>query len=84
VLINNAAYAILRMELACTGAGEVGVESARMLDLSDPTPNFVDIAKGLGVPARRVTTADELTAALENAYAEPGPHLIEAMVPAVS
>lgn len=84
VLINNAAYAILRMELARTGAGEVGVESARMLDLSDPTPNFVDIAKGLGVPARRVSTADELTAALENAYAEPGPHLIEAMVPAVS
>ena len=88
VLINNAAYAILRMELARTragemGAGQAGERAARMLDLSAPTPDFTQLSTGLGVPARRVTTAEELDRALREAYAEPGPHLIEAIVPPV-
>ncbi|HEX5296072.1 MAG TPA: acetolactate synthase large subunit, partial [Streptosporangiaceae bacterium] len=88
VLINNAAYAILRMELARTEAGQtaqgtVGERAARMLDLSGPTPDFTQLSEGLGVPASRVTTAEELDKALRSAYAEPGPHLIEAIVPAM-
>jgi len=83
VLINNAAYAILRMELARTAAGGAGERAARMLDLSHPTPDFTQLSAGLGVPARRVTTAEELDQALREAYAEPGPHLIEAIVPPV-
>jgi acetolactate synthase-1/2/3 large subunit len=83
VLINNAAYAILRMELARTAAGQAGERAARMLDLSGPTPDFTKLSEGLGVPARRVTTAAELDRALRLAYAEPGPHLIEAIVPPV-
>jgi len=81
VLINNAAYAILRMELARTAAGQTGERAARMLDLSGPTPDFTRLSEGLGVPARRVTTAAELGRALRLAYSEPGPHLIEAIVP---
>jgi acetolactate synthase-1/2/3 large subunit len=80
VLINNAAYAILRMELARTAAGEAGERASRMLDLSGPTPDFTEISTGLGVPATRVTTAGELDRALRRAYAEPGPHLIEAIM----
>ena len=53
-----------------------------MLDLSDPTPDFTQLSTGLGVPASRVTTVAELDRALRQAYAEPGPHLIEAIVPA--
>ena len=83
VLINNAAYAILRMELARTAAGQAGERAARMLDLSGPTPDFTQISTGLGVPATRVTTARELDRALRLAYAEPGPHLIEAIVPPI-
>jgi acetolactate synthase-1/2/3 large subunit len=83
VLINNAAYAILRMELARTVAGQAGPRAARMLDLSRPTPDFTAISTGLGVPATRVTTGEELGHALRRAYAEPGPHLIEAMVPPI-
>lgn len=41
------------------------------------------IAEGMGVPARRVTTAQDLAAALIDAFAEPGPHLIEAVVPSL-
>jgi acetolactate synthase-1/2/3 large subunit len=80
VLINNAAYAILRMELARTAAGEAGERASRMLDLSDPTPGFTEISTGMGVPATRVSTAQDLDQALRRAYAEPGPHLIEAIV----
>jgi acetolactate synthase-1/2/3 large subunit len=83
VLINNAAYAVLRMELARTAAGQAGERAARMLDLSGPTPDFTQISAGLGVPAVRVTTAEDLDAELRRAYAEPGPHLIEAIVPPV-
>ncbi|HEY2281153.1 MAG TPA: acetolactate synthase large subunit [Streptosporangiaceae bacterium] len=89
VLINNAAYAILRMELARTaaggeGGGKAGERAARMLDLSGPTPDFTQISAGLGVPASRVTTAGELDKALRVAYSEPGPHLIEAIVPSIA
>jgi acetolactate synthase-1/2/3 large subunit len=34
----------------------------------------------MGVPAEQATTAAELTAALHRAFAEPGPHLVEAVV----
>ncbi len=101
VLINNAAYAILRMELARTaaggasqadgrggvggvGSGKAGERAARMLDLSGPTPDFTQLSAGFGVPASRVTTAEELDQALRAAYAEPGPHLIEAIVPSIA
>jgi len=83
VLINNAAYAILRMELARTAAGQAGQRAARMLDLSGPTPDFTSISTGLGVPAVRVTAAEDLDRELRRSYAEPGPHLIEAIVPPV-
>jgi|SRR5690242_31214 acetolactate synthase I/II/III large subunit len=84
VVLNNSAYAILRMELARTGASDTpGAASARMLDLSDPTPDFVHLATGLGVSASRATTAEELADQLTAAYAEPGPHLIEAIVPPI-
>ncbi|MGE4364011.1 MAG: hypothetical protein AB7E41_17675, partial [Mycolicibacterium sp.] len=36
------------------------------------------------VPARRVSTAEDLAAALTEAFAAPGPHLIEAMVPSLA
>jgi acetolactate synthase-1/2/3 large subunit len=85
VLLNNAAYAILRMELARTGAagqgtGVQGERAAAMLDLSGPAPDFTKISEGLGVPATRAETAEDLDAALRHAYAEPGPHLIEAIL----
>jgi acetolactate synthase I/II/III large subunit len=53
-----------------------------MLDLSDPSISHTAIAHGFGVDAVGVSTADELVAALRRAYDEPGPHLIEAAVPA--
>ncbi|MBV9095127.1 MAG: acetolactate synthase large subunit, partial [Streptosporangiaceae bacterium] len=84
ILVNNGAYAILRLELQRVGAGpagEAGAAARRMLDLSDPSIDHAAIAQGFGVDAVRVATAEELVAALRRGYAEPGPHLIEAAVP---
>jgi acetolactate synthase-1/2/3 large subunit len=81
VLLNNRAYAILRMELQRVGAASGGPKANDLLDLSRPDMDFVKIAEGMGVPATRATTAEELAEQLQRAFAEPGPHLIDAVVP---
>jgi acetolactate synthase-1/2/3 large subunit len=84
VIYNNGAYDILRIELQRVGAGSApGPKALDLLDLSRPTIDFVKIAEGLGVPARRVTSAEEFADALRAAFAEPGPHLIDAIVPSI-
>ncbi|OBH07705.1 hypothetical protein A5696_22110 [Mycobacterium sp. E2699] len=84
VLYDNSAYDILRVELQRVGAGSSpGPKALDLLDLSRPTIDFVKISEGMGVPARRVTTAEEFADALRAAFAEPGPHLIDAVVPSL-
>ena len=80
VIMNNRSYAILNIELARTGAGSGGPKAKDLLDLSRPDLDFVKLAEGMGVPAVAVRTADEAVAALERAHAEPGPHLIDAIL----
>jgi thiamine pyrophosphate-dependent acetolactate synthase large subunit-like protein len=48
--------------------------------LGGPTIDWVHLAAGMGVPGARAEDAETLVRALERAYAEPGPHLIEAVV----
>ncbi len=80
VVFANRAYAILNFELHRTGAGEGGEAAASLLALSPPDLDFVAMATGMGVAARRATTAPQLSAGLEQALAESGPHLIEAVL----
>ena len=80
VVIANRGYQILRIELENVGATGYGRNAARMFDVEDPTLDFVAMAKGHGMPGTRVTTAEALTEALEQANATPGPHLIEAVI----
>ena len=83
ILLNNRAYAILRVELTRVGAEGAGPKANSLLDLSTPDMDFVAIATGMGVPATRARTAEELAEQFQRALAEPGPHLIEAMVPSL-
>lgn len=83
VLLNNRAYAILRMELQRVGAQTSGPRAHELLDLARPDIDFVKIAEGLGVPATRAHTCEQLSEQFHTALTEPGPHLIEAMVPAL-
>jgi acetolactate synthase-1/2/3 large subunit len=81
VILANRSYAILNMELHRVGADGGGPLSRRLLDLTDPDLDFVSLARGMGVPAQRVETAEALTAALVESFAEPGPSLIEVPLP---
>jgi acetolactate synthase-1/2/3 large subunit len=80
VIFSNRSYAILGMELDRVTAG-AGAAARGLLDLSRPGLDFTALAAGMGVPASRATTAAEFAAQLGSALAEPGPHLIEAVVP---
>jgi acetolactate synthase I/II/III large subunit len=81
VIFSNRSYAILTMELQRTGAPTTGATAQSLLDLSRPDLDFTALATGMGVPASRATTAAEFAAQLRKALAEPGPHLIEAVIP---
>ena len=81
VILNNGSYAVLNMELARVGAGNPGPRALEMLDL--PGLDFVSLARGMGVPATRATTAEEFTDQLERALATEGPALVEAVVPSL-
>jgi len=83
VLFNNRSYAVLNLELGRVGAQVGGPRAKEMLDLHRPDMDFVRLAEGLGVRATRATTAEEFCAQLQRAIGEPGPALIEAMVPSL-
>lgn len=78
VLCANGDYRILRYELGRSGVREPGPAAAGLTDLGNPPVDWVSLAAGFGVPGRRAETAEELSAALAVALAEPGPHLIQA------
>lgn len=81
IIFNNRSYAILNIELQRTGADKPGPKAKSQLDISDPPIDFVALAAGMGMPASRATTAEAFNEALRRALREPGPHLIDAIVP---
>jgi acetolactate synthase-1/2/3 large subunit len=83
VIFSNRAYALLGMELDRVGAAGAGGTARSLLELSQPSLDFAAMARGMGVPASRADTAAEFAGQLRRAMAEPGPHLIEAIVPAL-
>jgi acetolactate synthase-1/2/3 large subunit len=81
VIMNNRAYSILNIELERVGAEDPGPKAREQFDLTTPPLDFVMLAEGMGMRARRASTAEEFTAALQWAFSSPGPHLIDAVVP---
>ena len=80
VLFANRSYRVLNMELQRVGAEAGGQRARDMLDISRPDLDFVSLARGMGVPATRVESAEDLAKAFARSVAEPGPHLIEALI----
>jgi len=83
VVLSNRSYAILRLELSRVGAEAAGPKAADLLDIGRPDLDFVSLAQGMGVPGSRARTGEELAEQFGRALAEPGPHLIEAVVPSL-
>lgn len=80
VVFANNSYRILNIEMTRTGAGEAGPQAAKLLGLGDPAIDWVSLAKGLGVPAVRCTTAEDFERAFAGAMAQRGPMFIEAAI----
>lgn len=81
VIFNNASYSILNVELERVGAEDAGEKAKSQLDISGPVTHYAQLAQGMGVHGIRVHTTEELLRAMEYAEKNPGPHLIEAIVP---
>jgi acetolactate synthase-1/2/3 large subunit len=80
VVFANRRYQILLDEFANVGAGKPGPSAMSMLDIDRPALDWVALAKGHGVPGRRVETCEDLVSALDNANRTPGPSLIEVVL----
>jgi acetolactate synthase-1/2/3 large subunit len=80
VILANRRYRILDIEMQRTGAGAVGPCAEKMIDLTNPEPDWVKLAQGLGVEAVRAATANEFIRELNAAMRETGPRLIEAVL----
>ncbi len=80
IICNNRSYRILGIELMRSGVKEFGKQAQTLIGLDNPLIDWVQLSKGLGVPAVRVETAEDLVKELERALAESGPRLIEAVL----
>ncbi|BCX16479.1 MAG: hypothetical protein KatS3mg117_0161 [Geminicoccaceae bacterium] len=80
IVCANRAYRILGLELERTGEAPGGPATRALTALEPPAIDWVDVARGLGVPGARVETAEDLARILEVALREPGPFLIEAVL----
>ncbi|MFK7993555.1 MAG: acetolactate synthase large subunit [Granulosicoccus sp.] len=80
ILYANSSYAILKHELDNVQAtsGRVAMD---MMELDRPTLDWVSLAEGMGVKARRANTIEEFKTILDLALSHDGPFLIEAVIP---
>lgn len=79
VLLNNGKYNILIGEYAGVGA-RPGETAMSMLDLGDPSLDWVKMANGMGVEAARATDMQTCADLMRGSFRRDGPFLIELMV----
>jgi acetolactate synthase I/II/III large subunit len=77
VVFANRTYAILKGELANVGAGNPGRRALDMLEIGRPDLDWVGLARGMGVPAERADTLDDLSRLVGGGLASGGPSLVE-------
>ena len=79
VILANREYRVLKHNIDAYRQrfGVVSDKPYMHMDLTGPALGFVDIARGMGVAATHVATADEIRAAVAAAFASGRAHLIE-------
>ena len=77
LVFSNRSYAILRGELRNVGVQNPGPRAIDMLSLTRPDLDWVAMARGMGVEAKKVATCEDLAKAFEAGLAVDGPYLIE-------
>ncbi len=81
IVFANRGYQILRDELVNVGVNSYGENARAMFDVERPVLDWVALARGHGVPARRVDDMAGFNAALDAGLAADGPSLIEVVCP---
>ncbi len=81
LICSNRSYRILQVELSRSGIAPDGPNARALTELTKPPIDWVRIAQGFGVPGVSVGTAEDLAWELNKALTEPGPHLIEMLLP---
>ncbi len=77
VVFANRDYAVLKREFSYLGVGEPGPRALDMFEIGRPDLDWVQLAKGMGVPATRVTSLAGFAKALRQGFESGGPTLIE-------
>lgn len=77
VVFANRDYAVLKREFSYLGAGSPGPRAASMFEIGRPDLDWTLLAKGMGVPATRVTSLEAFGKALRAGLESQGPTLIE-------
>ena len=81
VILANRAYGVLKAEVERVGARLAGnARAAALLQIDNPTLDFVALAAGMGVAATRAATAEAFDDQLAEAMGQRGPRLIEAVL----
>jgi acetolactate synthase-1/2/3 large subunit len=73
----NRSYNILKMELERFNVGSLGPDVTSLVDIGNPSLNWVKMAEAMGVPAVSVSTAEQLASEVGRSLSGTGPSLIE-------
>jgi acetolactate synthase I/II/III large subunit len=77
VVFANRDYAVLKREFSYLGVGNPGPRALNMFEIGRPDLDWVHLAKGMGVPATRVSSLEGFAKALREGLEGDGPSLIE-------
>ncbi len=77
VVFANRDYAVLKREFSYLGVGNPGTRALDMFEIGRPALDWVQLAKGMGVPGTRVNSLDAFGQALQAGLNGEGPTLIE-------
>jgi acetolactate synthase-1/2/3 large subunit len=77
VVYANRVYGVLKREFSGLGIGEPGEKALSMFEIGRPDLDWVNLARGMGVPGRRVGSLEEFVTALRAGFAVAGPSLIQ-------
>ena len=77
VVFANRDYAVLKREFSYLGVGNPGTRALDMFEIGRPDLDWVQLAKGMGVPGTRVSSLDAFGKALRAGLEGEGPTLVE-------
>ena len=84
IILKNSSYGILREEWELLKEqGQNELHDSPLINLGGAPLDYVGLAQSMGVDGAHADTAEQLAEHLTRAFTEPGPHLIEAVVPAI-